>query len=294
MDYNKFNLAQHNINPSDIDTEFINSFYESNPLFLLPDSPHRQYKLILPSGSAYVVKKRIRKPDQLSRICSKLTPIAVYQSVSRFLNPSLVSNRGSPRHGGWKKLSNWFLGSDLFIDVDSNFSYPSNLLNILNFVKRFPSFLVSRTGHGYHFWVFGYYSSSDRPVNPLVHERSVLSDMESTVSYLKSHFNLLFDFPVSIDTRRVARVPGSLHYSSSTVIWPLAYSHRFALDSGWGEQLPVDSRVNSGAAMIDSPAWDRDEKEWLVFKPSDPVVSVSASRSPFPFSLYPNNLMEVL
>ena len=183
-------------------------YYSTHAPILMPNSSLRQYRLLLAKGVMVTLKVRICKPEDLTKFLVRFKPIACYQTISCWSNPELLTNNGNPHNGGYKLLSNLFLYSDYLLDIDEHDCTKDNLERIDKYTKPFERTIV-RTGTGYHVWLHNwmddFYSSS-----PYNREKHAHREMEKLTDYFKGN-GLSFDFSVSEDTRRIARVPNTLH-----------------------------------------------------------------------------------
>jgi len=237
----------------DLTDEQIKEFYISHSPTLMHDSNHRQYKLLLRDGRMLVLRK-IYRPEQLQKICIEFCPISVYQSISLWLNPERLAGRNIQKD---KWANNNFLDSDFIFDLDKEHSTTWNLNNAIGFCSQFKHTIV-RTGNGYHFWVFNwrtprFYSS------PFQREAMCLKDMKAFAKSAKEFFE--FDLPVSIDTRRIARVPGTMHQSGKLIRIlnqnDTIYSSPFGV-ADEGGQSPDDLELSLGAGWKGAAASSAD------------------------------------
>lgn len=211
------------LKPVSVTDEQIRNHYETCTFDLLPYSEHRQFRLLLCDGNMHVIRKRVSSADVLRSECLKFLPVGVYQTVSLWSDPSSLSNKGSPKHGGSTVVSNSFMGADLLLDFDAAHCSHANLklafdwLQATCFAYDLPLKIV-RTGSGYHFWVLGWYSLQrlGYTSSPFRREQKCLHAMRKKVTSLKAS-GLRFDYNISVDTRRLARVPGSLHANGKPI-----------------------------------------------------------------------------
>lgn len=198
----------------------IEQFYKTTKPVLLPDSKRRQYRLRLRDGTMINIKRKITKPAQLQKLCTKIKPVAVYQTISKWQNPELLTNKGNPCKGGYKWLCNNFLGTDFLIDADKEHCNNHNLQKLANFAKcnECDGYMIIKTGNGYHYWIFNpcFLNPHALIPNPFNREMHYLHKMRKTVNYLK-HKGIKFDYEISMDTRRIARVPNTLHENGKTI-----------------------------------------------------------------------------
>lgn len=207
-----------------VDKNSLSDYYNSNPVFELPsDSKFRYYRISFiddDDGVVYkTVRKKIRRSSDLLSVCKEYLPFAVYHSVSMFLCPTHITSRGGTDPScNSKFLSNLFMYSDYVVDCDSPHCSRDNLslvFHTLSSLYSTPKIVV--TGSGFHFHVstpFRHITSVHK--NPFNRESKDRSLRKKLTRSLRSD-GLLFDFPVSMDTRRIVRVVGSLHQSGKII-----------------------------------------------------------------------------
>lgn len=191
----------------------IQAFYQNNAPMLLRDSPRRQYRLLLRDYTMVALGRKITKPEQLQKLCVKLLPVAVYQTVSRWVFPEVLSNRGKPKHGGSRWTKNLFLDSDFIIDLDPKHCTQHNLTLLMETLAGYDTTIV-RTGNGYHFWIWDWRKDRHFITKPFDREMKCKREMEKFVGSLKDK-GIEFDYSISMDTRRIARVPNTLHQNGT-------------------------------------------------------------------------------
>ena len=207
--------------------------------FILRNSQFRQYKL-RKNDKWYIIRKKIRSSEQLLRYIEKMQPTDVYQTVSWWLNPNSLSGKRAnlPKYNGKNKtqikyarinhfLNNIFLGSDYIMDFDdkdykagqdegrSNLQLAKLKLQELGFKE----FLTMRTGKGYQLLVmdFNEWAKKDmKAVMPRDREDFYLSKMRTLTKILLAS-KIKWDYGVSVDTRRIFRVPNSVHNNGNII-----------------------------------------------------------------------------
>ena len=205
---------------------------------LLHNSQFRQYKLRR-NDKWYVIMKKIRSPEQLFNFIEKYQPTDVYQTVSWWLNPqSLKGKRISlPEYNGRNKkqikeirikhfISSIFLGSDYIMDFDDK-DYPNGSEGSLSNLKLaklkleeidFKDFITMRTGKGYQLLVkdFNEWAKNSKALMPKDKEYHYQRKM-SELSKELLHAKIKWDYKVSTATRRVFRVPNTLHNNGNLI-----------------------------------------------------------------------------
>lgn len=200
----------------------IKEFYKTAYLQAPPDLKHRQIKLYCGGGWVTLptlTGKLIRTVEDLRPILVELEPTAVYISVSTFLHPELLASR-KLKLSGYPHLSNSIINSDFLVDIDHS---PNLLLDInraYNYLTHngFKEFKFVRTKRGAHIWVLDFFKKicTQKIPNPLIREFYIEQQRTILANELK-HYEINFDYKVSVDTRRVARLWGSLHNDGFTV-----------------------------------------------------------------------------
>ena len=207
-------------------------------MYIIPNSQFRQYKM-RKGDKWFILNKKIRRDNQLLEYMLKIQPTDVYQTVSYWLNPTRLGSKkfNSPKYTGDKKiikgaklshfLANLFLGSDYIMDSDdkdytngqdesrSNLQLAKLKLQELGFKE----FLSLRTGRGYQLLVmdFNEWAKKDmKAVMPRDREEFYLLKMRKLTKILLDA-KIKWDYKVSIDTRRIFRVPNTLHNNGNIV-----------------------------------------------------------------------------
>jgi hypothetical protein len=207
--------------------------------FILHNSQFRQYKL-RKKDKWYIIRKKIRSPEHLLGYIEKMQPTDVYQTVSWWLNPNSLSGKRAnlPEYNGRNKkeikkakiehfLNSIFLGSDYIMDFDdkdySNGSEGSQSQLKLSKLKLneigLKDFLTMRTGKGYQLLVmdFNAWAKKDmKAVMPRDREFQYQRKMEELTKKLLEA-KITWDYKVSTDTRRIFRVPNTLHNNGNII-----------------------------------------------------------------------------
>ncbi len=206
---------------------------------LLHNSKFRQYKL-RKNDKWYVIRQKIRSSEQLLQLIESYQPTDVYQTVSWWLNPQSLNGKriNLPNYNGRNKkqikevkikhfLSNIFLGSDYIMDFDDK-DYPNRSdgsLSNLGLAKLklkeigFKNFLTMRTGRGYQLLVkdFNEWAKKGlRATMPRDREYQYQRKMNELTKLLLQA-KIRWDYKVSTDTRRVFRVPNTVHNNGNII-----------------------------------------------------------------------------
>ena len=206
---------------------------------LLHNSKFRQYKL-RKNDKWYVIRQKIRSPEQLLWFIEKYQPTDVYQTVSWWLNPQSLNGKRAnlPDYNGRNKkqikeakikhfLANTFLGSDYIMDFDDkDYSDRSEgsqsnlrLAKLKLWELGFKDFLTMRTGKGYQLLVKDFNEWAKKGIKatmPRDREYQYQRKMNELTKILLQA-KIKWDYKVSIDTRRVFRVPNTIHNNGNII-----------------------------------------------------------------------------
>lgn len=202
-------------------------FYKNN-LCTLPSFPNwRQFRLRLWKTDAkkrhmwVKVPGQVKNAKELQKWLIKFAPRDVYFTTSRFLNPSKVGPRKWNHKPGYKWGYNLFLGSELYFDFDDKkIQQVKGVCDILT-KREFVGFgyekiKVYETSRGYHIHVLDFEEKTkelqdikNKVMTPWNREQKYLTIKKQIATYISSK-GLQFDMPITFDTRRIIRLPGSL------------------------------------------------------------------------------------
>ncbi|TFG73887.1 MAG: hypothetical protein E4H21_11740 [Thermodesulfobacteriales bacterium] len=202
--------------------EHINQYYKQNLIDLEPLSGlnFRHFRYRLTNGSFYKVKEKIRNNIDFQRSLLENMPLDVYYSTATWLNPHIIGSKLDN-----DILKNVMLGCDLVFDIDVNQSIKTieearlQAIKICDFLKsldisiRYHAFSGSK---GFHVvcndpWVLEIVEE-----NPRKREVSAAEKRKEIVEEAKKN-GLLFDEKVTIDTRRIIRVPWTINSKTGFV-----------------------------------------------------------------------------
>ena len=182
------------------------------------DYNFRQFKIFKKEKDKLIctkVNKIISDFQDLKKILLKEEPAHAYISVCKFLNPHKV--KAKPKNfkkAGYKFSQNIFLGADLVIDVDTtNIFNRYKIIDLLRSHLCFKDIKVYETKHGFHIWVLDfqdYLNAFKQFEHPHERENYNQEKRKEIADYLKKA-GCKFDYPVSIDTRRIVRLPYSIY-----------------------------------------------------------------------------------
>ncbi len=195
------------------------NFYRNNKPILPPDPQWRQFRVKMDKNHWVKIRRKIQTPEDLQERLIELNPKDVYFMTSKFLDPV---NVGSKNLGtaGYKWLYNLFLGSGLYFDMD--YKDENVVEDLVSRLKKdgFGSIRVIETGNGYHIWMTedlkNHFSELKGIKNPKERERAYMSVKKKLVDKYKKDFD--FDEPITLDTRRILRVPNTIHSGTGDIV----------------------------------------------------------------------------
>lgn len=191
-------------------------FYAHAELSVPSDISHRHFRARI--GEDWIKLPRIHSIDELRAKLVALMPNAVYMSVSTWLNPELLGSKHENK-AGYPMLANCLLSSDFLADFDEE-STPEDASKavIYSVNAGFNEFAFTDTSRGAHLWIKDFYklrctkkiaSPKDR-ISYVTAQRKKLAD-----ELVKA--GVVFDYKISADPYRVARLWGSLHDDGKTI-----------------------------------------------------------------------------
>ena len=200
-----------------------NPYYRAAELVVPPDLKHRQIKLKLENGKW--VSFSVCSVEELRKKLVEHLPEAAFISVSCFLNPDHIQKKWSgnitnPDPHTWNDiLNNLILTSDFVIDFDEGdtFLELQKAYHYLKGICGFKDFMIVQTKRGYHLWVTDFYKKRCRKIaNPKDREAHIEAQKRCLANELKKNL-VNFDYPISVDCRRIVRLPNSLYDDGSLI-----------------------------------------------------------------------------
>lgn len=159
------------------------------------------------------IKDTIRTPEQMQKWLVKLAPRDVYFMTSRFLNPQNIGPKKLSKPG-YKWAYNIFLGSELYFDFDEK--NLDNVMAVRDYLFNkygFQQVEVYETSRGYHLHVMDF----EDKIESLKYLTKYWKFREEKYQYEKKKIaddlqkqGYKFDRPITIDTRRIIRMVGSV------------------------------------------------------------------------------------
>ena len=199
----------------------IKSYYKSNPVDLATTSPvkFRHFRFRLEDTSFYKVKCKIRDSRDLREHLIKKAPLDVYYSTACWLNPHILGSRVEK-----DVLKNLMISCDLAFDIDRGGKL--KLEDTRQQAIRMNEFLKSK-GISVRYSAFsgskGFHVVSDDPwndeiaeENPRKRESEAIERRKRIVQEAKEK-GIIFDEKVTVDTRRIIRLPGTINSKTGSV-----------------------------------------------------------------------------
>ena len=205
-----------------IPLESIQLYYKSKLIDLrsVPDVNFRHFRFRLYDGSFYKVKRKIRDSTDLQESLVDLVPVDVYYSTACWLNPHLIASRLDK-----DILKNIIISCDLSFDIDvskqiknlDDAKYQAIILYDFLVSKglkmRYSAFSGSK---GFHIVCDDPWKSGVNEENPLKREMNAIAERKNIVKEVKEN-GVIFDEKVTIDTRRIIRLPGSINSKTGLI-----------------------------------------------------------------------------
>ena len=194
----------------------IRSYYRSNLIDLtpIPGLNFRHFRFRLPNGSFYKVRRKIRDSSEFRETLIENEPLDVYYSTASWLNPHLLASRLDK-----DILKNVMLACDLAFDIDVNEDIKTledarlqavainDFLDSKSIEVRYSAFSGSK---GFHVVCDDPWREEIAEEDPRKREMSAIEKRKEIIQEAEER-GILFDEKVTIDTRRIIRVPGTIH-----------------------------------------------------------------------------------
>ncbi|MDW5562391.1 MAG: hypothetical protein SA339_04120 [Methanomassiliicoccus sp.] len=202
-----------------ITADQLKEYYLRHPpdLGLITDLNKRHFRFLLPSGRFIKIRDVIRSPADLQRWLLDLKPMDVYYSTSTYLNPTAVTPRPKNDADYWGP-GNIVLGNDIAFDLDRQ---PLSLLNLERGRKDAVRLLDLMQGRdhrlkyaafsgskGFHLLFEDLEAHSEPDFR--ARERAIIEKRKALVGEIAGE-GIKVDAAVTIDTRRIIRLPGTVN-----------------------------------------------------------------------------------
>ncbi len=199
----------------------IKSYYRSNPVDLKTTSPvkFRHFRFRLEDTSFYKVKCKIRDSRDLREHLVKKAPLDVYYSTACWLNPHILGSRVEK-----DVLKNLMISCDLAFDIDRGGKLKlegarQQAIGINEFLKskgisvRYSAFSGSK---GFHVVCDDPWNDEITEENPWKRESEAIRRRKRIVQEAKER-GIVFDEKVTVDTRRIIRLPETINSKTGSV-----------------------------------------------------------------------------
>jgi len=200
----------------------IKCYYRFCPIELavVPHVNFRHFRFRLADGSFYKVERKIRNLSDLREHLARKTPIDVYYSTACWLNPHQLGSRVEK-----DILKNVMISCDLAFDIDVSGEIRTledarlQTMALIDFLEsrginvRYSAFSGSK---GFHVVCDDPWNQEITEENPMKRELEAVERRKKIVKEAKGE-NLLFDEKVTVDTRRIIRLPGTTNSKTGFV-----------------------------------------------------------------------------
>ena len=201
----------------------IKAYYESAvvDLSVISMVKFRHFRFRLTDASFYKVPRKIRSCSSLKKHLLSTLPLDVYYSTACWLNPHKIASRTDGRI-----IKNIMISCDLVFDIDVNGEEIQNLEQAKEQAILLKSFLISK-GFGFRYLAFsgskGFHVVSSDPwgnykgfEDPANREKDALEKRKQIAKEARAQ-GLFFDEKVTVDTRRIVRLPGTLNSKTGLI-----------------------------------------------------------------------------
>jgi len=200
------------------------AFYRENaPDLTGITEPHRrQFRFHLRHGFRKL-PRQVRSAEDLRRWLVRLAPLDAYYSVARWLSPTSVGPMPLDREN---MAANLFLGADLVFDIDVAPLSRSNLEKAQAIAREAIGHLDARFGSRPRYVAFsggkGFHLVYDDPfppqgvADPFERER-IAAERRKELAEEMLAASIAIDAPITCDTRRILRVPGTVNSKTNYV-----------------------------------------------------------------------------
>ena len=205
--------------------------------------------------SVRILKDNVRNKTILLSHLRRLAPLQVFYTTGQWLNPQGIGPDPESRHGeakmrkkGWctketrkvtlRRYHNTLLKRDLYFDVDyDNKDYNQGIQMVDKLIEKLAAVtddaivtgqIVFSGSKGFHLIIDGYYDEAG--YDPFDSFSTPLSEYVNTPDknkLIERHYkdlvngikddDLLLDWMVTYDNRRIIRLPGTVHYKTMRV-----------------------------------------------------------------------------
>ena len=200
----------------------IRSYYETNiiDLSMVPAVNFRHFRFRLADGSFYKIRYKIHGSKDLGIHLVKKAPLDVYYSTACWLNPHLLGSRVEK-----DILKNVMISCDLVFDIDINGEIKTledarqQTLVLNRFLEskrinvRYSAF---SGGKGFHTVCDDPWKDEIAEENPAKREMKAIERRKRIIADAKAE-GIVFDEKVTVDPRRIIRLPGTINSKTGFV-----------------------------------------------------------------------------
>jgi len=243
----------------------IKSYYKSNPIDLTVISAvnFRHFRFRLMDGSFYKVKRKIHSSRDLQEYLIREAPLDVFYSTACWLNPHLLGSRVEK-----DILKNVMISCDLAFDIDLGGEIKledarkqtialNEFLESKGINTRYFAFSGSK---GFHVVCDDPWNDEISEGNPVKREMQAIEKRKKIVEEAKSR-DIVFDEKVTVDTRRIIRLPGTINSKTGLVCTVLSKKE---LESDVGEIIKSAKRQDITTPRI--PLFGKMTRDFIVGK----------------------------
>jgi len=229
----------------------IKSYYKTNPpnLAVISAVNFRHFRLRLMDGSFYKVKFKIRDSRGLREHLVRKAPLDVYYSTACWLNPHLLGSRVEK-----DILKNVMISCDLAFDIDLGGEIKledarqqaialNEFLESKGINVRYSAFSGSK---GFHIVCDDPWAGEIAEENPVKREMEAIERRKKIIKEVKGK-GIVFDEKVTVDTRRIIRLPGTINSKTGYICTVLSKKE---LESPTGEIIKLAKRHGITAPRI--------------------------------------------
>ncbi|HEV8595150.1 MAG TPA: hypothetical protein VGR51_06440 [Thermoplasmata archaeon] len=198
-------------------------FYRHAPLWLPSRPTFRQFRVARETADGRTafrkIEDRVKDEETLRAWLVRLTPLHVYFTTSRWLDPVRLGPRDlRHKRGGYPIAHNVFLGQELYFDIDA----PGDLAAakadaraLLAFLRReglADLRLVYSGNKGFHVHAYDFEQrfAPEFPEDPRKREAAAQAARADLVTRVVGA-GIGIDVDVTMDPRRILRLPGTVH-----------------------------------------------------------------------------------
>ena len=215
----------------------LKAYYQSNTIYLsvVPRVNFRHFRFRLADGMFLKVTRRIRNWEDLREQLANTAPFDVYYSTACWLNPHQLGSKV-----GKDLLKNIMISCDLSFDIDIDAEL-ENLEDARKQAVMLREYLHSRKidvrysafsgSKGFHVVCNDPWSNMKNEENPAKREMKAIQNRKEMVKEVKAE-GIVFDGKVTVDTRRIIRLPGTINSKTGLACTILSSEEICKLDAG--------------------------------------------------------------